>query len=69
MTIKLETPAQIDFSAEVSEWIEAFDDVVAEDWQHGAQLLETLTAEGARGWSPHTQRGDYAVSQYDSQAR
>jgi pyruvate dehydrogenase E1 component len=42
MTMKLETPAQIDFSAEVSEWIEAFDDVVAEDWQRGAQLLETL---------------------------
>jgi pyruvate dehydrogenase E1 component len=42
MTMKLETPAQIDFSAEVSEWIDAFDDVVAEDWQHGAQLLETL---------------------------
>ena len=42
MTMKIETPAQIDFSAEVSEWIEAFDDVVAEDWQHGAQLLETL---------------------------
>jgi pyruvate dehydrogenase E1 component len=42
MTMKLETPIQIDFSAEVSEWIEAFDDVVAEDWQHGAQLLETL---------------------------
>ena len=42
MTMKLETPSQIDFSAEVSEWIEAFDDVVAEDWQHGAQLLETL---------------------------
>jgi pyruvate dehydrogenase E1 component len=42
MTMKLETPAQIDFSAEVSEWIEAFDDVVAEDWQNGAHLLETL---------------------------
>jgi len=42
MTMKLETPAQIDFSAEVSEWIEAFDDVIAEDWQQGAQLLETL---------------------------
>src|SRR6266851_3362367 len=42
MTMKLETPAQIDFSAEVSEWIEAFDDVVADDWQHGAELLETL---------------------------
>jgi len=42
MTMKLETPAQTDFSAEVSEWIEAFDDVVADDWQHGAELLETL---------------------------
>jgi pyruvate dehydrogenase E1 component len=42
MTMKLETPDQTDFSAEVSEWIEAFDDVVAEDWQQGAQLLETL---------------------------
>jgi pyruvate dehydrogenase E1 component len=42
MTMKLETPAQTDFSAEVQEWIEAFDDVVAEDWKHGAELLETL---------------------------
>ncbi|HEY6374292.1 MAG TPA: pyruvate dehydrogenase (acetyl-transferring), homodimeric type [Edaphobacter sp.] len=42
MTMKLETPSKIDFSAEVSEWIEAFDDVVAEDWQQGAELLETL---------------------------
>src|SRR6202042_3016789 len=42
MTMKLETPSKIDFSAEVSEWIEAFDDVVAEDWQHGAELLEAL---------------------------
>src|SRR5580698_10077210 len=42
MTMKLETPSKVDFSAEVSEWIEAFDDVVAEDWQHGAELLETL---------------------------
>ncbi|MCU1222961.1 MAG: 2-oxo-acid dehydrogenase component family protein [Edaphobacter sp.] len=42
MTMKLEIPAQNDFSAEVSEWIEAFDDVVADDWQHGAELLETL---------------------------
>src|SRR3984885_12546920 len=42
MTMKLETPSKIDCSAEVSEWIEAFDDVVAEDWQHGAELLETL---------------------------
>ena len=40
MSTKLEAPdqtsVQIDHSAEVSEWIEAFDDVVAADWQHGA---------------------------------
>jgi pyruvate dehydrogenase E1 component len=46
MSTKLEAPdqtaVQIDHSAEVSEWIEAFDDVVAADWQHGAELLEAL---------------------------
>ncbi|MBB5059734.1 pyruvate dehydrogenase E1 component [Granulicella aggregans] len=46
MSTKLEAPdqtaTQIDHSAEVSEWIEAFDDVVAADWQHGAELLEAL---------------------------
>jgi pyruvate dehydrogenase E1 component len=42
MAMKLETPAAEDFSAEVSEWIEAFDDVVADDWEHGAKLLEAL---------------------------
>ncbi|MEO6910810.1 MAG: pyruvate dehydrogenase (acetyl-transferring), homodimeric type [Edaphobacter sp.] len=42
MTMKLETPAQIDFSEEVSEWIEAFDDVVANDWERGAELLGAL---------------------------
>ena len=30
------------FSAEVAEWIEAFDDVVAEDWEQGAELLAAL---------------------------
>ncbi|MCU1319452.1 MAG: 2-oxo-acid dehydrogenase component family protein [Edaphobacter sp.] len=42
MPMKLETRGQNDFYEEVSEWIEAFDDVVADDWQHGAELLETL---------------------------
>jgi pyruvate dehydrogenase E1 component len=44
MTTKAEAPAKIDFSAEMAEWIEAFDDVVAEDWQHAAELLATLRA-------------------------
>src|ERR1700678_623462 len=44
MTTKAEAPAKTDFSAEMAEWIEAFDDVVAEDWQHAAELLTTLRA-------------------------
>jgi pyruvate dehydrogenase E1 component len=42
MTTKTEPSAKLDFSAEMAEWIEAFDDVVAEDWQHAAELLATL---------------------------
>ena len=42
MTTKLETPAKQDFLEEVSEWIEALDDVVATDWEQGAELLGAL---------------------------
>jgi len=42
MTTKLEPAAKIDYSAEVAEWIEAFDEVVAADWQHSAELLTAL---------------------------
>ncbi len=42
MTTKLEEAAKQDFAAEVSEWIEAFDDVVAQDWEQGTELLEAL---------------------------
>jgi pyruvate dehydrogenase E1 component len=42
MTTKLETPAKQDFLEEVSEWIEAFDDVIATDWEQGAELLAAL---------------------------
>lgn len=42
MTTKLEEAAKQDFTVEVSEWIEAFDDVVANDWEHGAELLSAL---------------------------
>jgi pyruvate dehydrogenase E1 component len=44
MSTKTEPSAKADFSAEMAEWIEAFDDVVAEDWQHAAELLATLRA-------------------------
>ena len=39
MTMKVETPVEQDFLAEVAEWIEAFDDGVAADGEHGAELL------------------------------
>ncbi len=52
MTMKLETPAQTDFSEELSEWIEAFDDVVANDWEHGAELLETLRQRAQQAGVP-----------------
>jgi len=43
MTTKLETPAaRFDYTAEVAEWIEAFDEVVATDWEHSAELLSAL---------------------------
>src|SRR6201987_4364244 len=42
MTTKLEDAAKQDFAAEMSEWIEAFDDVVAQDWEQGAELLGAL---------------------------
>jgi pyruvate dehydrogenase E1 component len=52
MTTKLETPAQVDFAAEVSEWIEAFDEVVANDWEQGAELLETLRTRAREAGVP-----------------
>src|SRR3981189_2485813 len=42
MTTKLDEAAKQDFKAEVLEWIEAFDDVVAQDWEQGAELLSAL---------------------------
>ncbi len=42
MTTKVDVAAQQDFTAEVAEWIEAFDEVVADDWEHGAELISAL---------------------------
>jgi pyruvate dehydrogenase E1 component len=44
MTTKTDQAAKLDFPAEMAEWIEAFDDVVAEDWKNGAELLAALRA-------------------------
>jgi pyruvate dehydrogenase E1 component len=42
MSTQLEAPARQDFLEQVSEWIEAFDDVIAEDWKQGTELLNAL---------------------------
>ena len=42
MATKMDEAVKQDFAAEIAEWIEAFDDVVAADWERGAELLETL---------------------------
>src|SRR5258705_7709758 len=53
MTIKLETAAaQADFAKEVSEWIEAFDEVVAGDWEQSAELLSALRTRAREAGVP-----------------
>lgn len=52
MTTKLETAAQVDFAAEVSEWIEAFDEVVANDWEQSAELLQALRTRAREAGLP-----------------
>ena len=42
MATKTEVSTKIDFTAEMSEWLEAFDDVVAADWENGTELLNAL---------------------------
>src|ERR1700735_5016074 len=42
MSMKLESASKQDFQEEVSEWIEAFDEVIASDWEQGAELLGAL---------------------------
>src|ERR1035437_7831588 len=42
MTTKTEVPEKVDFSAERAEWIEAFDEVVAAEWENGAEILKAL---------------------------
>jgi len=46
MTTKIEVAPKADFSAELAEWIEAFDEVVAEEWENAAELLKALRQRG-----------------------
>jgi pyruvate dehydrogenase E1 component len=50
--MKLEDAVKQDFTAEVSEWIEAFDDVVASDWEQGAELLGALRVRAREAGVP-----------------
>src|ERR1700742_71166 len=52
MTTKLDEAAKQDFKAEMSEWIEAFDDVVAQDWEQGAELLSALRRRASEAGVP-----------------
>ncbi len=42
MNTKLDESVQHDLSAEAAEWIEAFDELVAQDWEQSAAVLESL---------------------------
>ncbi len=54
MAIQLEEAVKQDLSAEVAEWIEAFDQVVAHDWEQGAALLSALRARAREAGVPAT---------------
>jgi len=48
----LEEAVKRDLTAEVAEWIEAFDEVVAHDWEHGAALLSALRTRAREAGVP-----------------
>ncbi len=52
MATKVDEAVKADFSAEVAEWIEAFDDVVAADWEQGAEVIEALRARAREAGVP-----------------
>ena len=49
-----ELPAKADFAAEMAEWIEAFDEVVAQDWENGAEILNALRQRAREAGVPST---------------
>jgi pyruvate dehydrogenase E1 component len=52
MAAKLDEAVKLDLSAEVSEWIEAFDEVVAQDWEQGAALISALRTRAREAGVP-----------------
>jgi pyruvate dehydrogenase E1 component len=52
MATNLDESVQQDMTAEVAEWIEAFDEVVAKDWEQGAALLSALRTRAREAGVP-----------------
>jgi pyruvate dehydrogenase E1 component len=50
----LDEAVKKDLTAEVAEWIEAFDEVVANDWEQGAALLSALRTRAREAGVPAT---------------
>ncbi|HEY5329572.1 MAG TPA: pyruvate dehydrogenase (acetyl-transferring), homodimeric type [Acidobacteriaceae bacterium] len=54
MATKVEEAVQKDMTAELAEWIEAFDEVVAQDWEQGAAVLAALRSRAREAGVPAT---------------
>jgi len=54
MATQVDDQIKQDLSAEVAEWIEAFDEVVAHDWEQGAAVLSALRTRGREAGVPAT---------------
>src|SRR6202046_615171 len=54
MATQVDEATKHDLSAEVAEWIEAFDDVVAHDWEQGAAVLSALRTRAREAGVPAT---------------
>src|ERR1700761_3620845 len=52
LATNLEGAVKQDMTAEVAEWIEAFDEVVAKDWEQGAALLAALRTRAREAGVP-----------------
>ena len=54
MATQVDDTTKHDLSAEVAEWIEAFDEVVAHDWEQGAAVLSALRTRAREAGVPAT---------------
>ena len=52
MTTKVDEAVRQDLSAEMAEWVEAFDELVAQDWEQSAAVLESLRTRARQAGVP-----------------